>query len=125
LDLSPRGPSAHGIWTPLEKLDIYHSVYGKHENPTEWAAGQENLPRAWPTPGGPLISSVVHPAMEVLNSLLRWVEQQQLLTPLHSSVGGRVNLYADDLVLFIASMSKTYMLSRLHWQFLAWPPASF
>lgn len=68
---------------------------------------------------------VVHPAMEVLNSLLRWVEQQQLLTPLHSSVGGRVNLYADDLVLFITSMSKTYMLSRLHWQFSTWPPASF
>ncbi|XP_066311432.1 uncharacterized protein [Miscanthus floridulus] len=40
--------------------------------------------------------------MEVINRLLRWVEQQHLLTPLHSSVGSRVSLYADDLVLFVA-----------------------
>jgi len=29
------------------------------------------------------------------------VEQQQLLTPLHDSVGNRMSLYADDLVLFV------------------------
>jgi hypothetical protein len=40
-------------------------------------------------------------AMDVLNHLLRWVEQQQLLTPLHSSVSYRSSFYADDLVLFV------------------------
>jgi hypothetical protein len=41
--------------------------------------------------------------MEVLNHFLKWVEQQQLLTPLHDSVGNRTSLYADDLVLFVVS----------------------
>jgi hypothetical protein len=44
--------------------------------------------------------------MEVLNHALRWVEQQQFLTPLHVSVGCRVSLYADDLVLFVAPMVR-------------------
>ena len=39
--------------------------------------------------------------MEVLNHFLKWVEQQQLLTPLHDSVGNRTSLYAHDLVLFV------------------------
>ncbi|XP_066392411.1 uncharacterized protein [Miscanthus floridulus] len=39
--------------------------------------------------------------MEVLNRFLKWVEQQQLLTPLHDSVGNRTSLYVDDLVLFV------------------------
>lgn len=39
--------------------------------------------------------------MAALNHLLRWIEQQQLLMPLHDSVHGRVSLYADDLVLFV------------------------
>lgn len=41
-------------------------------------------------------------AMEALNHLLHWADQQQLLTPLHAGVSERVSLYADDLVLFVA-----------------------
>jgi hypothetical protein len=37
--------------------------------------------------------------MEVLNHFLKWVEKQQLLTPLHDSVGNRTN--ANNLVLFV------------------------
>ena len=39
--------------------------------------------------------------MEVLNRFLLWIEERQLLTPLRCVAGCRVNLYADDLVVFL------------------------
>jgi hypothetical protein len=39
--------------------------------------------------------------MEVLNHLLRWVEQRGLLTAIAGLPGPQVSLYADDLVLFV------------------------
>jgi hypothetical protein len=51
--------------------------------------------------GYPLSPILFVLTMEVLNHFLKWVEQQQLLTPLHDSVGNRTSLYADDLVLFV------------------------
>ena len=51
--------------------------------------------------GDPLSPMLFVLTMEVLNRFLKWVEQQQLLTPLHDSVGNRTSLYADDLVLFV------------------------
>jgi hypothetical protein len=39
--------------------------------------------------------------MEVLNRLLRWVEQQGFLMPIVGLRGSRVSLYADDLVMFV------------------------
>jgi hypothetical protein len=52
--------------------------------------------------GDPLSPLLFVLTMEVLNHVLRWVEQQHFLTPLHVSVGDRASLYADDLVLFVA-----------------------
>ena len=51
--------------------------------------------------GDPLLPMLFVLTMEVLNHFLKWVEQQQLLTPLHDSVGNRTSLYADDLVMFM------------------------
>jgi len=51
--------------------------------------------------GDPLLPMLFVLTMEVLNHFLKWVEQQQLLTPLHDSVGNRTSLYADDVVLFV------------------------
>jgi hypothetical protein len=50
--------------------------------------------------------------VEVLNHLLRWVEQQQLLTPMHGSVGSRVSLYADDLVLFVTPIERDLQIVK-------------
>jgi hypothetical protein len=50
--------------------------------------------------------------MEVLNHLLRWVEQQQLLTTLHSIVGGRVSLYVDDLALFVTPNERDLQIVK-------------
>jgi hypothetical protein len=40
-------------------------------------------------------------AMEVFNNLLHWVEKTGHLAPIQGRMGSRVNLYADDLVLFL------------------------
>jgi len=40
-------------------------------------------------------------AMDVLNRFLAWVEQSGFLTPVVGLTGPRVNLYADDVVLFV------------------------
>lgn len=44
--------------------------------------------------------------MEVLNHLLRWVEQRQFLTDICGMVGSQVSLYADDLVLFVVPQER-------------------
>lgn len=56
--------------------------------------------------GDPLSPMLFVLVMEGLNHLLRWVEQQRLLTAIIRTVGSRVSLYADDLVLFVAPVIR-------------------
>ena len=51
--------------------------------------------------------------MEVLNLLLLWVVQQQLLTPVTGIIGSRVSLYADDLVIFVAPVEEDLSTIRI------------
>jgi len=52
--------------------------------------------------GDPLSPMLFVLVMEVLNRFLLWIEDRQFLTPLRCVAGSRVNLYMDDLVLFVA-----------------------
>jgi hypothetical protein len=44
--------------------------------------------------------------MEVLNSLLAWVEEHGFFTPLAGIPGARVSLYVDDLVSFVVPLER-------------------
>ena len=51
--------------------------------------------------------------MEVLNSLLAWVEEHSFLTPLAGILGARVSLYADDLVILLTIKGRYQSLALL------------
>jgi hypothetical protein len=51
--------------------------------------------------GDPLSPMLFVMVMEVLNNLLRWVEQRGLMELVAGLAEHRVSLYADDLVLFV------------------------
>ena len=44
--------------------------------------------------------------MDVLNHFLLWVDQRQLLTPVRGVADFRVSLYADDLVILVAPVTR-------------------
>jgi len=51
--------------------------------------------------GDPLSPMLFVMVMEVLNNLLRWVEQRGLMELVAGLAEHRVSLYVDDLVLFV------------------------
>ena len=63
--------------------------------------------------GDPLSPMLFVLVTEVLNLLLLWVEQKQLLTPVSGIIGSRVSLYADDLVIFVAPAEEDLWTIRI------------
>lgn len=62
--------------------------------------------------GDPLSPMLFVLVMEVLNHLLRWLEQRGSLSPIRGLTGPRVSLYADDLALFVAPAESDLLAVR-------------
>jgi len=56
--------------------------------------------------GDPLSPMLFVLVMDVLNHFLLWVDQRQLLTPVRGVADFRVSLYADDLVILVAPVTR-------------------